>query len=248
MTKKSKTDHGLWSWFKEELLICHVQPIVDLKSGKALGYESLIRVDHTPPISPLELFAKAEEAGGVEKLSATCRNLGLALAEKIEPHQMLFINIHPSELSTSDFLEPGRYPPSILKHSKRIVFEVTERAAIKDLTSLKARMGPLRKAGFRVAVDDLGSGYATLETVAEMAPEFVKLDISLVRGIAESHIKQALVRNLLRFLEEVGAHPVAEGIETKAQLHTLVSLGCHSGQGYLFAAPALPFPQVHFPG
>jgi EAL domain-containing protein (putative c-di-GMP-specific phosphodiesterase class I) len=100
----------------------------------------------------------------------------------------------------------------------------------------------LRERGFRIAVDDAGAGYSGLQTMVEIEPDFIKLDMSLTRGIERSHVKQKLVGTLRDFCDQAGIGLVAEGIERHAQLDALLDLGIVHGQGFLFARPGSPYP------
>jgi EAL domain-containing protein (putative c-di-GMP-specific phosphodiesterase class I) len=126
--------------------------------------------------------------------------------------------------------------------ARRVVLEVTERAAIEQVDDVERRVGRLREHGFRVAVDDLGAGYAGLSSFALLEPEIVKLDVSLLRDIDQSPVKQKLVASMTALCKDMGFLVVAEGIETVAERDCVVSLGCDLLQGYLFARPGRPFP------
>ena len=109
---------------------------------------------------------------------------------------------------------------------------------------MRTRVDSLRKLGFRIAVDDLGAGYAGLTTFTLLQPDFVKLDMTLVRDIDADTTRQRVVGTMARLCRELGMSVVAEGIETVAERDTLLTLGCDLLQGYLFARPGPPFPRV----
>jgi EAL domain-containing protein (putative c-di-GMP-specific phosphodiesterase class I) len=130
--------------------------------------------------------------------------------------------------------------------AKRVVLEITERASLADVKDVRMKIAELRKMGFRIAIDDLGAGYAGLTSFATLEPEFVKLDMSLVRDIDGSHTKQKLVRSMAAVCKELGMLVVAEGVETAAERDLLVKLGCDFLQGYLLAKPGRPFPAANW--
>lgn len=128
--------------------------------------------------------------------------------------------------------------------AKRVVLEITERASFDHVKNIRARAAVLRQLGFRIALDDLGAGYAGLSSFAMLEPDIVKIDMSLVRDIQREPIKQRIVRSLTSLCHESGLIVVAEGIETVGERDMVATLGCDLMQGYLFARPAKPFPEV----
>jgi EAL domain-containing protein (putative c-di-GMP-specific phosphodiesterase class I) len=126
----------------------------------------------------------------------------------------------------------------------RVVLEITERSSLGGLDDVQGRVAALRRLGYRIAIDDLGAGYAGLTSFALLEPEFVKIDMTLTRGIDKSAVKQKLVRSLTSLCRDMNMIIVTEGVETPAERDTLVELGCDLLQGYLFAKPGPPFPPV----
>ncbi len=124
------------------------------------------------------------------------------------------------------------------------VIEITENAVIDDFAHMREVVRRLRGSGFRIAIDDAGAGYAGLQTMVEIEPDFIKLDMSLTRGVESSIVKQKLVGTLRDFCRQAFITLVAEGIETRAQLDALVALGIDYGQGFLFAHPGSPHPSI----
>jgi len=121
-----------------------------------------------------------------------------------------------------------------------VVFEVTERHPIKDFSLFNRSLKHYRDQGFMVAVDDVGDGFSTIRSIAELRPDYIKIDISLVRGIHKDRVKTALMETLVTFAEKIGSEIIAEGIEDDAELVSLVNSGVHYGQGYFFGKPAYP--------
>jgi EAL domain-containing protein (putative c-di-GMP-specific phosphodiesterase class I) len=151
----------------------------------------------------------------------------------------LFVNLHPDELMDARLLSADS-PFAGAAH--RVVLEITERASLASNHDVKARAAALRAQGFRLAVDDLGAGYAGLSTFALLEPEIVKIDMTLTRGIDQSPVKQKLVASMLALCSEIGVETVVEGVETPAERDMLIGLGCDLLQGFLFAHPGPPFP------
>jgi EAL domain-containing protein (putative c-di-GMP-specific phosphodiesterase class I) len=147
------------------------------------------------------------------------------------------VNVSPSVAETPAFLEAvaHNFDPA------RLVIEITEHAPVDDYRQLAGALRPLRNAGARLAIDDAGAGFASLRHVLRLSPDFIKLDLSLVHHIDADPVRRALATSLITFAGEVGATIVAEGIETRFELETLVALGVRYGQGFHLGRPgALP--------
>ncbi len=127
------------------------------------------------------------------------------------------------------------------------VLEITERTAIKDFKNFRDSLERLKALGLRIAVDDAGSGYSSLQAIAEFKPEFIKFDISIIKNIDKDRIKRSLVETLLKFSQKSGSLSIAEGIEREEEYRVLAELGVEYGQGYLFAHPGEAFPVPKFP-
>jgi EAL domain-containing protein (putative c-di-GMP-specific phosphodiesterase class I) len=152
----------------------------------------------------------------------------------------LFVNLHPKDLADPELLDHSSLLGSI---ADRVVLEVTERASLDDIDNVRNTVTRLRERGFRIAVDDLGAGYAGLTSFALLEPEIVKLDMTLVRDIDTSSVKQKLVASMTALCVDMGLLIVCEGVETIAEHDTLRALGCDLLQGYLFARPGRAFPE-----
>ena len=152
-----------------------------------------------------------------------------------------FVNLHPQDLLDPE-LHDGRSALALV--ADNVVLEITERAAIPDVENARTCVSRLRNNGYRIAVDDLGAGYAGLSSFALLEPEFVKLDMSLIRDVDRSPIKQKLVKSMTTLCQDMGLHVIAEGVETCAERDAVVDLGCDLLQGFLFARPGPGFPEV----
>jgi EAL domain-containing protein (putative c-di-GMP-specific phosphodiesterase class I) len=148
---------------------------------------------------------------------------------------LLFLNIHPNDLTDPNLLSPDA---PHMEFADRIVLEVTERSALDRVDKARRQVAALREAGFRIAVDDLGAGYAGLGSFIQLDPDMVKLDMALVRDVDSSSEKQHLVRSVTQVCGDLGLSVVGEGVETGAERDALVELGCDLLQGHLFGRPA----------
>lgn len=217
------------------------QPIVSLKERRIFAHEALLRTEEPTFAQPQDLVLAAERLRRLYELGARIREAATAAYRADKPGGLLFINLHPPELLDPDLGAPGA-PLTLV--ADRVVLEVTERVSLDSLTDVRSRVSALRETGFRLAIDNLGAGYAGLTSFASLQPEFVKIDMSLVRGIDQDPIKQRLFRSMSQLCSDMGIRIIAEGVETAGERDTLAELGCELFQGYLFAHPAREFPSV----
>jgi EAL domain-containing protein (putative c-di-GMP-specific phosphodiesterase class I) len=219
----------------------HFQPIVDLRSGRAVGVEALSRFGQLPVRAPDKWFAEAANVGLGVELELSALESALEQLHLLPPGVYLSLNASIETMMTDEFQEAiGAVA------SERIMLELTEHTKVGDFVQLAQRIEHLRSKGVRVAVDDAGAGYSGLTHILNLKPDVIKLDISLTRGIDKDPARRALGRALLSFgLDAYNATLVAEGIETKGEYETLRSLGCPNGQGYLLGRPALLVPPRH---
>jgi EAL domain-containing protein (putative c-di-GMP-specific phosphodiesterase class I)/CheY-like chemotaxis protein len=238
-------DNGLYGHFRAALenLWIATQPIVSWSAKTVFGYEALVRTDEPTLRSPVDFFGAAERLGETTKLSHAIR---LRVAEsigKLPPSCPMFVNVHPLDMEDPDLLsEYGILSP----FADQVVLEITERVGLEQIGALGPRLKRLRDLGYRIALDDLGAGYAGLSSLAQLEPDVVKVDMSLVRGIERSSIKQKLVRVVGSLCRDLGVLMVVEGVETHAERDCIVSLGGDLFQGYLFARPGKGFPTVEY--
>ncbi len=220
------------------------QPIVDVTQKDVFGHEALVRTRESSIPHPGALFATAEKLGMLPQLARKIRMVAPHVLEHLDPSVALFVNLHPRELADEQF---AREIETLLPVATRIVFEVSERVSIDDLGRCRARLTQLRQQGFGLAVDDLGAGYAGLTSFALLEPEIVKLDMSLIRGVESSSIKQKVIGSLISLCTEMNVRVIGEGVETQQEADVLLELGCTLQQGYLHARPAFPIPNVTWP-
>lgn len=191
--------------------------------------------------SPLRLLAAAEVLGRVKDVGRAVRGLVAGtMLEHRDRLEAIFVNLHPSELQM-DLLAEAAEP--LLAVARRVVLEVTERASLDRGAKLDEELRLIRERGYRVAVDDLGQGYAGLSSLTSLRPDIVKIDMSLVRDVHRAPLKRDIVAALVEMAKRLGIIVVAEGIETVDERNTVVDLGCDLLQGYLFAKPGPAFPE-----
>ncbi len=210
------------------------QPIVSVEGKSVYGYEALMRCAHPEFPSPAQLLAAAERADALNELGRTVRDHAARAASAGMDGALLFVNLHPQDLNDAALSDPSS---PLVQIAQRVVLEITERASLAGIPQLQSRVAELRALGFRIAVDDLGAGYAGLTSFALLEPEIVKLDMSLTRGIDRSGVKQKLVGSIRMLCREMGITIVVEGVETAEERDTLVGLGCDLLQGHLFGYP-----------
>ena len=225
----------------QEQVSCVFHPIVNLKDFEAIGYEILSRGPRESDLHrPDALFEMARSEGRVAELDLLCRRTACHAGERLPEHALRFINSEPITMflhahGDSFVQEFVDVTPSSVRGLT--VIEITESGVIDDFDRMREIVRQLRAHGFRVAIDDAGAGYAGLQTMVEIEPDFIKLDMSLIRGVDTSVVKQRLVRTLRDFCREAAITLIAEGIETVRQLETLRQLGVTHGQGFLFGLP-----------
>lgn len=222
-----------------------VHPIFRLDDLSVVGYEALSRGPENSEFErPDKLFKVAYDADLVMTLERLCRKRAFQTAANLPEGRMLFINIEPEAVGDPelrDIMFTTLLADSNVK-PEDIVFEITERTAITDFASFRATLEYLRTLGFRIAVDDGGAGYGSLQCLAEVRPEWLKIDISLIRGIDTDSVRRSLVGSMALFAERLGVKLVAEGIERREELEVVRELGVEFGQGFLFCKPMTPFP------
>lgn len=220
----------------------HYQPIVDARSSAIVAYEALCRPTDPQFVSPLELLHAAETSSRVASLGQALREVAVAPMNKLPEGTLLFVNIHPLEVS--DRLLDPKLEPLIASFASRIVLEITEGAALNGFDRIRAVLKRVKALGFQIALDDLGAGYAGLNSLALLEPDFIKLDMAMLRGIGYSSRSARLVRRITEFAQGEGMQVIGEGIETAEERAVVTDLGCHMLQGYFFSKPAPPFVSV----
>ncbi len=215
------------------------QPIVSCSGRSLFAYEALVRSEEPTMRNPGELFEAAERLGRLHDLGRIIRLRVAETIRNIPFEPLVFVNVHTDDLQDATLFAADS---PLSQYASRVVLEITERAALDQVKDLMARMGQLREMGYRIAVDDLGAGYAGLTSFAQLEPEVVKVDMSLVRGVDASPTKQKLLGSIIGLCHDLEIQIIAEGIETEAERDTVIRLGGDLCQGYYFARPGKPFP------
>jgi EAL domain-containing protein (putative c-di-GMP-specific phosphodiesterase class I)/CheY-like chemotaxis protein len=217
------------------------QPILRVADCSVFGYEALMRSDEPALPDPGAVMSAAERLGQLGRLGRIVRERAAAPMLDVRDDRLLFVNLHPLDLIDPDMGDPDS---ALVKVASHVVLEITERASLEGMDNLRGRVGALRELGFRIAVDDLGAGYAGLSSFALLEPDIVKLDMTLVRDVDCHKVKQKLVASMTSLCRDMGLLTVAEGVETAAERDMLVHLGCDLLQGFYFAHPGPGFPTV----
>jgi EAL domain-containing protein (putative c-di-GMP-specific phosphodiesterase class I) len=210
----------------------HLQPIVDLSTRATVGFEALARFDGLPVRPPDEWFAEAATLDLGVQLELATIDRALPLVARLPRHAYLSLNCSHRTARSAELL------PILARDATRLVVEITEHERVDDYEELARSLQPLREIGVRIAIDDAGAGYASLRHTLQLSPDIVKVDITLTRSIDTDRARRALASALISFADEMGIAIVAEGIETEAELRTLLDLGVRYGQGFHLAKPA----------
>jgi len=209
-----------------------LQPIVSLSTGAVVEVEALARFAATPQRGPDYWFAEAASVGLSRALELCAIERGLSLLPELPEPLCMAVNAGPDT-----FCSPELLALLAASNPSRIVVELTEHVDIEDYPGLRRACKALRRLGAKVAIDDTGTGFASLSLVLEIAPELIKLDRELTRNIDLDPVRRALARALVAFGNETGAEVIAEGIETAAELAVLIDLGIAYGQGFYLGRP-----------
>jgi len=216
------------------------QPIVSVAGRRLFGYEALMRSSEPALPHPGAVLDAAERLGRIHALGRHVRTRAAEPVTHAAEDATLFVNLHARDLADDTLVSTSE---PLAKIATRVVLEVTERASLDDVDDVRGRVKALREMGFRIAIDDLGAGYAGLTSFTMLEPEVVKLDMELVRGIDSQRTKRSIVASMVTLCHEMGVTVVAEGVETAEERDVLVDLGCDLLQGYLLAKPGPAFPQ-----
>lgn len=226
-------------WMIEETtLLTAFQPIRRLGTGEVLGVEALTRfADEDGAGTGTEFwFTEAAKVGLLGELEFAALHTAVTAAQALPPDIYVALNVSPQTCLNprlTDLLHRSGLPLS------RVVLELTERLEVSDYGPLLSALAPLREGGLRIAVDDAGSGFASMRHVLHIRPDIIKLDRSLIAGIDDDQGQHALGKALLDFAGEIGATLVAEGIETAEELAVVTRIGMTAGQGYLIGRPSI---------
>ncbi len=216
------------------------QPIVSLQDAAVLGYEALTRgPEESIFYSPLELFGFAEARGELYALDRLAREKAIEGCAGLGKDQRVFINI-PAQVIHDPQFAPGATLEILRRcgiQPRNVVLELTERSSIEDFDTAKLLLEHYRNQGYQIAIDDAGAGYSSLQAIAELKPDFIKVDRSLIENIHLDKMKETLLEIFVSFARKMSIRIIAEGIECWEELQKLRQLGVHYGQGYLLGYP-----------
>lgn len=220
------------------------QPIVSLRDGGVLGYEALSRVTCQNRCMTVEaMFELARKQDLLWDLEYLMRTVAIESAsEKVcasNSRAKIFLNVSPV------IIHDPRFRTGFTKHllndlnikAKNVIFEITEKNAVRDIEGFKATISHYKDQNFNIAIDDVGAGYSGLNLISEIAPHYLKLDMNLIRNIHNDRLKQGLIRGIVEFSSVSNVLLIAEGIESQEELEAIVHFGVQYGQGYLIQRP-----------
>lgn len=218
-------------------------PIVSLRDGTIVGHEALTRpLGQVPFESVEELFAFAESTELLVDFERLCRATAIRSVSRVPRRGLLFLNASAQAVEDPEWGSGA--VETLLRQSgltpKDVVVEITERVAIARREAFQSALRTFKERGYGVAVDDMGAGYASLQSLAAIEPEFLKFDVSLVRDIDRSSIKRSLLESLRALAGKINARVIAEGVEREEERVTLLALGIELGQGFLFHREETP--------
>ncbi len=246
MTQESYID----TIIKEENIFPVYQPVVSLTKGDIFGYEALSRVRqdsaHAAPLPIGEIFQMAEQSGHLWDFERLCRRKALEGAKNIPKGKKLFLNVSPNVVHDHQFKSgfTNQYLNKYGISTTDVIFELTEHTAIEDMESFKAALNHYRRQGYETALDDVGAGESGLNTLLDLSPTYLKLDMHIIRDIEKHHMKRSLVRSFVQFANASNITLIAEGIETSQELSVLIDLGVEYGQGFYLGKPAAALQPV----
>ena len=184
------------------------------QAREIIAYEALFRTKNTELPNPGAVFSAAESLDMVAIVGRVVRRHAATLADTLPPDTLLFLNLHPLELLDDALYQAGS---PLTRHAGKIVLEMTERMSLERIPDARSRVAALKELGFRIALDDMGAGYAGLTSFAMLEPEYVKIDLGLVRNVDSEPMKQTLIRTIVRLAEDLEIDVIAEGVETAAE-------------------------------
>ncbi|MGB5866623.1 MAG: EAL domain-containing protein [Arcobacteraceae bacterium] len=235
-------DQDFFDIVNNESLTVHFQPIIDMHTNKIYGYETLARgvnADATL-MYPDVLFEKSKRNDYNFRLDRLCRESALKTAATKKVHQKVFINFIPTSIYDPEFClnSTVKWAKQLEFDPAQIVFEVVETELVKDQGHLKKILEYYRSKGFKIALDDVGEGYSSLNMIIELRPDIIKIDRNIISGIDQNELKQSVYKALFNLAKENDITVLAEGIETAYELEMIKSIGVDLAQGYYFAKPS----------
>lgn len=241
---------------KHDTMDTFFQPILQLSSGETIGYEVLNRPGTNTIFQNTEAFYEfIGKTNQVFLFECFCRNISLnrfieRRQETIQEREpLIFINVHPHVLLDPNYHsgETHQLLSELGIKPKQVVFELTEKSAVTDYSLFEKVLANYRSQGFRIAVDDVGSGYNSLKTLIYLKPEFIKLDKSIIQNIDKYKEQQQLVKLIIEYAKHSSTEIIAEGIERTEELAFICEQGVHYAQGYALGRPEEEVKPGRFP-
>jgi EAL domain-containing protein (putative c-di-GMP-specific phosphodiesterase class I) len=235
-------DQDFFDIINNESLTSHFQPIIDMRTNTIYGYEALtrgVKADGTL-MYPDELFEKSKRNDLNFRLDKLCRESALKTAATKKVHQKVFINFIPTSIYDPEFClaSTQKWANQLEFDPSQIIFEVVETELVKDQKHLRNILEFYREKGYKIALDDVGEGYSSLNMLIELKPDIIKVDRNIIDGIDKNELKQSVYRALYNLAREHGIEVLAEGVETAYELEMIQSIGVDYVQGYYFAKPS----------
>ena len=236
----------LITMLEKESFTTYFQPIVDAKSEYIYGHETLIRgiLENGHIMSPFQMFKMAKDSNLIFNLDRQARETNIINSYKHKIDSKIFINFTPTAIYDPEFClrsTMAKIQEFNIK-PERIVFEVIETEEVSDINHLKRILEYYRNEGFKIALDDLGSGYASLNRLFNLKPDYIKVDMDIIRDIHKDKLKQSIFKAIVSISKNSGIKTIAEGVETKEELDYVVSKGADLIQGYYYSKPtSAPF-------
>lgn len=216
------------------------QPIVSLETGDVIGYEALTRgPKDSKYINPELLFDDAKKYNLLWNLEILCRSNAIKTYSSYNKDKLLFVNVDPGVLKDTNFIK-GFTKEILVEYNispMSLIFEITEKSSIENYKNFKEVIDYYKHQGYRMAIDDVGTGFSGLTTIAETRPLYIKIDMGLIAGVYQDNFKKAIIKALVEFANTTNTKIIAEGIENINDLYTLIEMGVHYGQGYLISRP-----------
>lgn len=228
------------------------QSIVSLKDGTVHGYEALSRIKNPEVIhSPEELFRLAHIYGKTWELEKLCRKQILrsySIKYKENYNGKLFINVNPMVMMDKAFQSnfTKRYLQKMGVSPESIVIEITERNEIEDIDRFVQVLKHYKNEGYQIAIDDLGACYSGLNIICSIHPQYLKIDMELIRNIHKDSMKYAIVKGLVEIARQSAIYLIAEGIESEEELAALIELGVDFGQGFFLGKPNAELTDISY--
>jgi len=216
------------------------QPIFSLSNGAVVGYEALTRgPEESVLYNPEKLFESAKNENLLWEMELSTRSSAIEKFLSLQSDKILFLNVDPDIIKDEKFVKGSTKHlfENMIKQSN-IVFEITEKTAIKDYIEFKKIIENYKTQGYKIAIDDVGAGYSGLTTISEVRPNYIKIDMFLIRDIDKDNFKKSIVRALVELANNSNLKLIAEGIETLDELKTVIELGIPMAQGFLLGKPS----------